>query len=350
MRWLVHHKGSDLLLAGDEVPCAFLNGDLVDVPAAGPILDSHLHRMLVAIMDERQAAQFEASGDVDLAYQVGTAARFRVNVARSRGKVSAVMRAIPTTVLTAEELDLPPHVCDLAKLRRGLVLTCGVTGSGKSTTMAALVNLANRTRAGHIVTIEDPIEFPHTSIRSKVTQREVGQDTASFDSGLRAAMRQAPTLILVGELRDPETARIALEAAETGHLVLATLHTKSAHETVDRFVGMFPDSIQNLVRMQLASALEAVIVQQLVKTVDGNGRVAAREVLFLDTASRALIRQNKLAGITSVIQSGGARGMTTMDADLARLVLQGRITKEAAAEAALNPDELADRLTSTRRA
>ncbi len=191
-------------------------------------------------------------------------------------------------MLTAEELDLPPHVCDLAKLRRGLVLTCGgVTGSGKSTTMAALVNLANRTRAGHIVTIEDPIEFPHTSIRSKVTQREVGQDTASFDSGLRAAMRQAPTLILVGELRDPETARIALEAAETGHLVLATLHTKSAHETVDRFVGMFPDSIQNLVRMQLASALEAVIVQQLVKTVDGNGRVAAREVLFLDTASRA---------------------------------------------------------------
>ncbi|WP_251151313.1 PilT/PilU family type 4a pilus ATPase [Cellulosimicrobium sp. Marseille-Q4280] len=346
--WLAENNGSDLHLAGGEVPRARINGDLIPMDY-GPILTEHLETMLGAIMSARHAAQFKATNDVDLAYQLGEKLRFRVNVMRERGRIAAVMRTIPTAVKTVEELGLPTALCNLATLKRGLVLVCGPTGSGKSTTLAAMINLANRTRRGHIITIEDPVEFPHASLQSKVTQREVGADTESFASGLRAAMRQDPDIILVGELRDQETTRIALEAAETGHLVFATMHTKSALETVDRFAGQFPDALQNQVRMQLAQILEGVIVQQLVKTVDGNGRAAAREILLLDTASRALIRSDKLAQITSVLQGGVSRGMTTMDMDLARLVNAGVITREAAAEAALFPDELATRLSAAAR-
>jgi twitching motility protein PilT len=346
--WLAKHNGSDLHLAGGEAPRARINGDLVPLDT-GPILNDRLEAMLRAIMSPRHAEQYEASSDVDLAYQLGEKLRFRVNVMRERGHAAAVMRTIPTTVKTVEELGLPTPMHDLTTLKRGLVLVCGPTGSGKSTSLAAMINLANRTRRGHIITIEDPLEFPHESLLCKITQREVGTDTATFASGLRAAMRQDPDIILVGELRDQETTRIALEAAETGHLVFATMHTKSALETIDRFVGQFPDAIQNQVRMQLAQVLEGVIVQQLVKTVDGNSRAAAREILLLDSASRALIRNHKLAQITSVLQAGASRGMTTMDADLARLVTSRVITRETAEEAALFPDELASRLTSAAR-
>lgn len=348
LRWLVDHHGSDLHLSGDEVPFARINGELNPL-AVGPTPSGRLEQMIAGILNERQGKQFADTNDVDLAYELDAHTRFRVNVMRNRGKVAAVMRTIPTKVKTVEDLELSPALCALAALPRGLVLVVGQTGSGKSTTLAALVNLANRTRRGHIITIEDPVEFPHNSILSKVTQREVGEDTATFDSGLRAAMRQDPDIILVGELRDQETTRIALEAAETGHLVFATMHTKSASETIDRFVSQFPDGIQNQIRMALSSALEAVVVQTLVKTVDGNGRVAAREILLLDPASRSLIRQHKLAQITNVLQSGGGRGMTTLDADLARLVAAGQTTREAAEAVALDPDELAERLNSMRR-
>lgn len=341
--WLAKSNGSDLHLAGGEPARARINGDLV-VADTGPIPNSQLEAWLRAIMEPRHAETYLMTNDVDLAYQLGEHLRFRVNVMRERGRIAAVMRIIPTTVKTVEELGLPPAMCDLTALKRGMVLVCGPTGSGKSTTLAALINLANRTRRGHIITIEDPVEFPHQSLGCKVTQREVGSDTATFASGLRAAMRQDPDIILVGELRDQETTRIALEAAQTGHLVFATMHTKSALETIDRFVGQFPDSIQNQVRVELAQVLEGVIVQQLIKTVDGNGRAAAREILLLEDASRALIRNHKLAQITSVLQGGVSRGMTTMDLDLARLVNAGTITREAALAAALFPDELTARL------
>jgi len=344
LAWLVQHKGSDLHLAGGEPPRARINGDLVEA-AADIIPNGQLEQMIDALLNDRLRQQYRDRHDIDLAYQLGSTARFRVNVMRKRGMVGAVFRTIPSKVLTAEDLDLPQSLRALSGLPRGLVLVTGPTGSGKSTTLAAMVDLANRTRAGHIITIEDPIEFTHAAQRSVVSQREVGTDTDSFDSGLRAALRQDPDVILVGELRDQETTRIALEAAETGHLVFATMHTKSAAETIDRFVGMFPDGIQNQIRGALASALEAVVVQTLVKTSDGAGRVAAREILLLDAPSRALIRQHKLEQMGTVMQGGAARGMTTLDADLARLVDAGQITREAAESVALNPKELEMRLT-----
>lgn len=348
LTWLAQSNGSDLHLTGGEPARARINGDLV-VADTGPIPNAQLEAWLGAIMEPRHAQTFANTNDVDLAYQLGQNLRFRVNIMRERGRIASVMRIIPTTVKTVEELGLPPSMCDLTALKRGMVLVCGPTGSGKSTTLAAMINLANRTRRGHIITIEDPVEFPHESLGCKVTQREVGSDTATFASGLRAAMRQDPDIILVGELRDQETTRIALEAAQTGHLVFATMHTKSALETVDRFVGQFPDAVQNQVRVELAQVLEGVIVQQLLKTVDGNSRAAAREILLLEDSSRALIRNHKLAQITSVLQGGVGRGMTTMDLDLARLVNSGTITREAAMAAALFPDELTARLSPAAR-
>lgn len=347
LKWVYENDASDLHLAADAPPRVRVHGDLQELPGPGPIPAEHLEKMLYALMDERRQRWFDEHHDMDLAYALGTVARFRVNVFRNRKKIGAVMRLIPTRVRTADELDLPETIKALSGLTRGLVLVCGPTGSGKSTLLASLIDLANRTRKSHIVTIEDPIEFTHSSQMSVVTQREVGDDTDSFASGLRAVLRQDPDIILVGEMRDLETIRAAIEAADTGHLVFGTLHSKSAHETISRLVNMFPDEVQNQVQQNLGAALEAVIVQALVKTKDGRGRVPAREVMFLDHGLRSQIRNGKLEQIKSSLQAGAARGMHTMDTDLARLVLADRISFEEGLALAHDPEEFTKRCRRT---
>ncbi|WP_156250984.1 type IV pilus twitching motility protein PilT [Pseudactinotalea terrae] len=343
LTWVYRNDASDLHLAADAPPRVRLHGDLIDMPGYGPIASRHLEAMLYAIMDERRRRVFEEHHDMDLAHALGDKARFRVNIFRHRRKIGAVMRLIPTKVRTADELDLPDSIQKLAGLTRGLVLVCGPTGSGKSTLLASLVDLANRTRKAHIVTIEDPIEFTHSSQLSVVSQREVGDDTDSFASGLRAVLRQDPDIILVGEMRDLETVRAALEAADTGHLVFGTLHSKSAHETVSRLVNMFPDEVQNQIQQNLGAALEAVIVQALVKTKDGRGRVPAREVMLMEHGLRSQIRSGKLEQIKSALQTGAQAGMHTMDTDLVRLVVADKVSYDDALALAHDQAEFTNR-------
>jgi twitching motility protein PilT len=344
LTWVVQEGASDLHLSADNAPSARVNGALSPVPGSGTIGTMRLEAMLNEIMNPRQKADFAATGDIDLAYALGRVARFRVNIFRQRGKIGSVMRAIPTRVRTVEEMEIPDAIRDLAMLPRGLVLVTGPTGSGKSTMLASLVDYANRTRRCHILTLEDPIEFTHTSQMAVVTQREIHEDTDSFSSGLRAGLRQDPDVILVGEMRDLETTQAAIEAAETGHLVFGTMHTKSTYETVSRAVNMFPKETQNQIQTTLASCLEAVITQTLVPTIDGTGRTAAREVMMLDPAIRNLIRTGKLEQISSSLQTGLERGMYTLNTDLARLVSEKRISYDAAAEAASDIAELDNKL------
>lgn len=340
LTWMIETGASDLHLAAGQPPRVRTHGHLEPIPNIGPIPEPHLRSMLYALMNERHRATFEAHKDIDLAYALGQRARFRVNVFSQRGRIGSVLRAIPTRIMTAEEMNLPKVLTDLASLPRGLVLVTGPTGSGKSTLLAAIVDLANRTRKSHIVTIEDPIEFTHETKMSTVTQRQVGEDTDSFATGLRAVLREDPDIILVGEMRDLETTRAAIEAAETGHLVFATLHTKSAPESVSRIVNQFPDETQNQIQATLSSCLEAIVTQTLVRTADGAGRVPAREVMVFSYDVRNLIRQGKLEQLPSVLQSGADRGMHTLDADLARLFNEGTISWETACEAASSLDEL----------
>ena len=337
---IVRGGASDLHLVADGPPNARLHGSLASIPGTGVIPARRLERMLDAIMNDRQRAQFAQTNDLDMAYALGTSARFRVNVFRQRGRVGAVMRLIPTKIRTCDELGVNPYIRALAQLPRGLVLVTGPTGSGKSTLLASIIDEANKTRRAHILTIEDPIEFTHESLLSVVTQREVHEDTDSFSSGLRAALREDPDIILVGEMRDLETTQAAIEAAETGHLVFGTMHTKSAPETISRTVNMFPRGVQNQIQTTLASCLEAVITQTLVRTIDGTGRCAAQEVMMLGPDSRNLIRAGKLEQLPSVLQTGAERGMHTLNADLARLVKEGRIPYEEAAGAASDITEL----------
>ena len=344
LRWIVSAGASDLHLVADAAPCARVHGSLAPIPGTGVISRLRLEQMLTSIMNERQRDEFARTSDIDLAYALGQSARFRVNVFRQRGRIGAVMRLIPTRVRTTEELAVNPHIRALAQLPRGLVLVTGPTGSGKSTLLASIIDEANRTRRAHILTIEDPIEFTHESKLSVVTQREVHEDTGSFASALRAALRQDPDIILLGEMRDLETTQAAIEAAETGHLVFGTMHTKSAPETVSRTVNMFPKEVQNQIQTTLASCLEAVITQTLVRTIDGTGRCAAQEVMMLGPDSRNLIRSGKLEQLPSVLQTGAERGMHTLNADLARLVKDGRISYEEAASAASDVTELNTKL------
>jgi twitching motility protein PilT len=343
LEWMVAANASDLHLASNAQPRARLHGELAPLDGVGRIPADRLRGMLTQIMNERQRVYFQEHNDIDLPYALGTRARFRVNVFQQRGHIGAVMRLIPTDIMTAEDMNLPVALTSLAALPRGLVLVTGPTGSGKSTLLAAIVDLANRTRKAHIVTIEDPIEFTHTSKLATVTQRQVGEDTDSFATGLRAVLREDPDIILVGEMRDLETTRAALEAAETGHLVFATLHTKSAPEAVSRVVNQFPDEVQNQIQTTLAATLEAVITQTLVRRQDAPGRIAAREVMILDHSSRNLIRQGKLEQLPSVLQTGSDRGSHTLSADLARLVNEGLISYTTAAEVASDLDELNQR-------
>jgi twitching motility protein PilT len=278
--------------------------------------------------------------ELDTSYAIPGVSRFRMNVMRQRGSVGSVMRAIPLNIPDFDSLQMPAVIRTFADLPRGLVLVTGPTGSGKSTTLASLLDVINRTKAVHILSCEDPIEFLHSHKKAIVNQREVGEDTRSFAAALKRALREDPDVILVGEMRDLETIHMALTAAETGHLVFATLHTQSAPQTVDRIVDVFPPEQQGQIRVMLATTLRAVITQQLIPTIDGHGRVAAVEILVGTPAVRNLIRESKGHQIASQMQTGGKFGMVTMDQNLAELVRARRISAEMALERAANPDDL----------
>ena len=337
---VVELGGSDLHLTSGSEPAARIHGELKRLTEY-PVLDNTLiRRLLSVILSPRHRERFETDQELDLSYGVARIGRFRVNVFFQRGSVGAVMRSVPTKLRTLEELGHPPAVAALADYPRGLVLVTGPTGSGKSTTLASLIDIINSSKSLHIMTVEDPIEFLHRHKNCIVNQREVGEDTHSFADALRHVLRQDPDVILVGELRDLETISTAITAAETGHLVFATIHTQDAPQSVDRIVDVFPAHQQEQIRTQLASSLMAVVTQQLVPTANKTGRVCASEILVVTSAVRNLIREGKTHQIMSAMQSGGQYGMQTMDQSLAGLVKSGIITLEAAIDRCASPEDL----------
>jgi twitching motility protein PilT len=338
--YLLEKGGSDLHLTLASPPMIRLHGDLEPIPGFGPLTATQLQECLYSILTDRQKQRFEENKELDLAYELTGAARFRVNLFRQKGVIGGVLRAIPWEIKELAALNMPDSIGDFANLPRGLVLVTGPTGSGKSTTLAAIIDRANRTRQAHIMTIEDPVEFVHRHRKSVVNQREVGEDTESFAAALKHALRQDPDIILVGEMRDLETISIALTAAETGHLVFGTLHTSSAGSTIDRIIDVFPPEQQSQIRTQLASSLQAVVCQTLCKTVDGKGRVAATEILTATPAVRNLIREGKLQSIPSALQTGSKFGMHTLNQNLAELVESNEITYETAREKCSDAAEL----------
>ncbi|MCU0614597.1 MAG: type IV pilus twitching motility protein PilT [Desulfobacterales bacterium] len=327
---LMNDQGaSDLHLASGQPPALRIRGDVERVKYK--ILDNDsLRAMLYEIAPEDKVKVFEETGDVDFGYEIPGLARYRANFFMHKNGVGAVFREIPSTIMTAEELGLPPVISKLASLPRGLVLVTGPTGSGKSTTLAAIVDVANRTRKDHIITIEDPIEFVHKSQGCIVNQREIGLHTKSFHAALRGALREDPDIILVGELRDLETISLAIEAASTGHLVFATLHTTSAPKTVDRVIEVFPANQQAQIRSTLSDGLRAVVAQVLFKRVDIKGRVPALEILIATPAARNLIREAKTYQLPSVMQTGKRFGMQLLDDAIMDLFNKGRISGDDA--------------------
>jgi twitching motility protein PilT len=314
----VRAGASDLHLSPRRRPMIRVDGRMVpmDLPVVEP---GEIEKLLAEIMPEVNANEFRERNDTDFAYEVPGLARLRANVYRDRFGMGAVFRVIPTKILTAEQLDLPPGVINLCHLSKGLVVVTGPTGSGKSTTLAAMVDLVNRTRQEHIITIEDPIEFVHDDKQCVITQREIRTHTDSFASALRAALRQDPDVVLVGEMRDLETIEIAIETAETGHLVFGTLHTNTAYSTINRIIDAFPSGRQNQVRSMLASSLKGAISQTLCRKI-GGGRVAALEILLVDSGVAAMIREGKIHQIPSLMQVGRGRGMVMLNESLADLV------------------------------
>jgi twitching motility protein PilT len=319
LRTLATEKGSDLHLRVGEPPILRRDGELVRIPGAAPLGGEQLEQMLLASMPDRNREEYRNSNDTDFAIDIPGIARFRGNALRDRCGAAAVFRVIPSTIITAEQLGLSAEEKALCNLTKGLVLVTGPTGSGKSTTLCGMIDLVNRTRSDHIITIEDPIEFVHASKKCIITQRQVGTHTSSFKSALRAALREDPDVILVGELRDLETVAIAIETAETGHLVFGTLHTTTAPSTVDRLIDQFPSDRQAQVRAMLSESLKGVISQVLVKK-KGGGRVAAREVLLANTAISNLIREGKTFQIPTIMQTSKKLGMVTLNDALLDLV------------------------------
>lgn len=333
---LVELDGTDLYLTVGARPKVSRNGEFVD---AFPItFGPDMLRDLVAPLIEDPAA-FEARPELDLARRVGETGRFRINVYRQRGEVALVARRIRVDIQSLEDLGLPSSLADLALARQGLVLVTGSTGSGKSTTLAAMIDYRNRERTGHIVTIEDPIEFIHEHRASIISQREVGVDTAAFADALRSALRQAPNVLLIGEIRDRETADAALQFAETGHLVLATLHSTNTSQTLERVLGLFPADRHVQVQMLLATNLAGIVCQRLIPATDG-GRAAALEILLPTARIRDLLKKGNVEGLRGAIAEGGRDGMTTFDQSLARLLKSGRIDKDRAISFADNPTDL----------
>jgi len=342
---VVDRKASDLHICVGVPPIIRVDGALVPLNYER-FTPQETQRMMYDILSDEQIQRFESTWELDFSYALGKVSRFRVNIYKDKGAVAAAFRLIPTKIPTIRELLLPPVLEELTRRPRGLILVTGPTGSGKSTTQAAMINQINNERSLHVITIEDPIEYLHHHKFSIINQREVGQDTKEFANALRAALREDPDVILVGEMRDLETMQNAIRAAETGHLVLATLHTNSAAQTVDRVVDSFPVDQQDQVRLMLSNSLEAVLCQQLLPRAGTTGRICAMEVMIASPAIRNLIREAKTHQITSIIQTSANLGMQTMDQHLAELYRKGYITFDDAIARAMNPDELKNMLAA----
>ena len=327
---MAERNASDLHLTAGSPPMIRVNGKLERLQETDDLELDDIRTIVYRILSTEQQKLLETKRQLDFSYSLPGVARFRVNAYYQRMSLGAAFRMVPTRIKTLEELALPERLYELGEKPRGLVLVTGPTGSGKSTTLAALIDRINRTRAEHILTIEDPIEFLHQHRRCIVNQREIGEDATTFSEGLRAALRQDPDVILVGEMRDLETIATALTAAETGHLVFATLHTQSAPQTIDRIIDAFPAGQQQQVRVQVAATLQGVVTQNLIPTADRRGRTAALEILVPDDAVRNLIRQAKIEQIYSVMQTSSGRGMQTMEQSLADLTIRRVITSEVA--------------------
>ena len=342
---IIAMKGSDLHIASGIPPVIRADGELKPTPYED-MSPLDIQQMMYAILTDEQIQKFESTWELDFSYALQKKARFRVNIFKDKGSVAASLRLIPTKIPTLEDMDMPKIFEELTHLKRGLVLVTGPTGSGKSTTLAAMIHAINLTRSEHIITIEDPIEFVHNHKLSVINQRELGMDTKSFGNALRASLREDPDIILVGEMRDLETMSLAVSAAETGHLVFGTLHTNSAASSVDRIVDGFPPGQQGQVRLQLSNNIQAIISQQLVPTTanfqasSGRGRIGAYEIMIANAAIRNLIREAKAHQITSIIQTSANIGMITTDASLRNLYMEGKITYDNAMSRAQNKEEL----------
>jgi twitching motility protein PilT len=337
---VVERRASDLHLTAGSPPMVRVRGRLTPIEGYPALTPTDTREIVYSILSNSQRQKLENNWQLDFAYSIPGHARFRVNAYFQRSAIGAAFRLIPFDIAPLESLGLPPAVAEFANKPRGLVLVTGPTGSGKSTTLASLIDVINQQREEHIMTIEDPIEFLHRHKKCIVNQRELGSDATSFGEALKAALRQDPDVILVGEMRDLETISTAITAAETGHLVFATLHTQDTPQTIDRIIDVFPSAQQGQIRAQLAVALQGIMTQMLLPTADGAGRCAAVEVLLPTPAVRNLIREAKSHQIYSVLQTGGSFGMQTMDASLSQLVRAGKITRQLAESRAHSPEEL----------
>ena len=337
---VLDRRASDLHITAGAKPTVRVRGRLTALDEFPVLTPTDTREIVYSILGNDQRQRLETDWQVDLAYTIPNRARFRVNAYFQRSAIGAAFRLIPSEIVSVDKLGLPPIVHELTKKPRGFVLVTGPTGSGKSTSLASMIDEINETREEHIMTIEDPIEFLHTHKKCIVNQRELGSDAQSFGAALRGALRQDPDVILVGEMRDLETIQTALTAAETGHLVFATLHTQDTPQTIDRIIDVFPPHQQHQVRVQLSVALQGIVTQTLLPTADGSGRVVASEVLIPSPAVRNLIREGKTHQIYSVLQTSASAGMQTMDSSLASLVRAGKITRQLAEQRSTTPEEL----------